>query len=88
MEFPRFVFRCPGKVACGSQKTYDQKLARSQVEFDMAVKDGWSKTLPEAMNPPPKVVPDMAVASDVIEDLVGDEVGPDPKKHPGRPRKD
>lgn len=55
MEFPRFVFRCPGKERCGrggEGETYDQVLVENEEEHAAAIKAGYFSTLPEAMAHP------------------------------------
>lgn len=52
MDFPRVVFRCPGKTACGrggKDETYDYVLVENEQEHAAAIKAGYFSTLPEAM---------------------------------------
>lgn len=61
MDFPRVVFRCPGKARCGrggEGETYDQVLVENVEEHAAAVKAGYFPTLPEAMAHPAKPEPE------------------------------
>lgn len=57
MEFPRFVFRCPGAKTCNGG-TYDQLLVESESEHAAAVKAGYFPTLPEALKAPVAEAPE------------------------------
>lgn len=48
MNYPRFVFRCPGPHARAGG-TYDQVIVRSEDEAAEMLADGWSETLPAAI---------------------------------------
>lgn len=55
MDFPRVVFRCPGKARCGrggEGETYDQVLVENAEEHAAAIKAGYFSTLPEALAHP------------------------------------
>lgn len=48
MKFPNLVYRCPGPHHA-STGTYDYRAVKNSMELDAAIKDGWSETLPEAV---------------------------------------
>lgn len=57
MDFPRLVFRSPGKTACGrggKDETYDHVLVENEQEHAAALKAGYFPTLPEALAHPVK----------------------------------
>lgn len=54
MKFPTMVYKSPGKHNAGHYRTYDFKGVKDQKEFDKALKEGWSETLPEALEKKPK----------------------------------
>ena len=51
MDFPRFVFRCPGKNSCNGG-THDQVLVENESEHEAAIAAGYFPTLPEALKAP------------------------------------
>jgi hypothetical protein len=57
MSFPTIVYRCPG-MHQRPGGTYDYLAIESEEELADAIKDGWFKTLPEAMGEKsaPKIV--------------------------------
>jgi hypothetical protein len=48
MEFPVFVYRCPGAHFGPSGTTYESIGIDDETQLQSALKDGWSKTLVEA----------------------------------------
>ena len=53
MNFPRTVFKNGGNLDRAGGK-YSDLLVLNQAQFDKALEEGWSATLPEAINPPQK----------------------------------
>lgn len=49
MEFPAFVYRCPGAHFGPSGTTYKSMGVNNEAQLQSAVQDGWSKTLVEAV---------------------------------------
>ena len=48
MEFPAFVYRCPGAHFGPNGTTYESIGVNDEAQLQSALKDGWSKTLVEA----------------------------------------
>jgi hypothetical protein len=48
MDFPVFVYRCPGAHFGPSGTTYEAIGIDDEAKLQSALKDGWSKTLVEA----------------------------------------
>jgi len=49
MEFPAFVYRCPGAHFGPNGTTYESIGVNDEAQLQAAVLDGWSKTLVEAV---------------------------------------
>jgi len=49
MEFPVFVYRCPGAHFGPSGTSYESTCVNDEDQLQSALKDGWSKTLVEAV---------------------------------------
>ncbi len=49
MEFPVFVYRCPGAHFGPSGTTYESICVNDKDQLQSALKDGWGKTLVEAV---------------------------------------
>lgn len=47
-EFPAMLYRCPGHLPCAGM-TYTFICVNDNQELDSVLKDGWSLTLPEAI---------------------------------------
>lgn len=48
MEYPRFVFICPGANKCGGG-TYDHELVQNEKDHKAALDAGFSDTVTEAL---------------------------------------
>lgn len=83
MDFPRFVFIVPGSIL-RQGGTFGQVLVEGQDEFDAYLDEGFSSTLPEAIevykNPKPKDAP--ADLNTPVEPVAGEK----PKR--GRPSRE
>jgi hypothetical protein len=64
MEYPRFVFKCPGPFS-RQGGTYDHALVSDDAEYDARLQDGWFSTVPEAIEG--KVIA-LEVAQEVSQD--------------------
>lgn len=67
MEFPTIVYKVPGKHV-RPNGTYDFAGVKNAEELEAKLKDGWFKTMPEAIEPK-KVQP-------VVETAKADDIAP------------
>ena len=74
MEYPRFVFICPGANKCQGG-TYDHEVVQDSKEHKAALEAGYSDSLPEALE-----------AVKVVEESIEAEEKPAAKR--GRPPKE
>ena len=49
MDFPKIVYKCPGPHFGPSGTTYQSVGVSNQKDFDLMLKDGWHKSLPDAV---------------------------------------
>jgi hypothetical protein len=69
--FPTIVYRTPGLHHCPGG-TYDFLGAKNEIEFEVALKDGWYPTMPEALAKE-LTVPTQKSVTDQFEVLGDDE---------------
>ena len=50
MEFPVFVYRCPGAHFGPPGATYDSAIAEDSKELEQLLEDGWSESLVKAVD--------------------------------------
>jgi hypothetical protein len=75
MEYPRFVFICPGSNKCQGG-TYDHEVVTNASEHKAAIDAGFSDTLPDAIE-----------AAKIAKSTIKAEQEADEKPKRGRPAK-
>ena len=77
MEFPRSVFRSPGKHDAGHGNTFDYSIVDDEEEFKGALAAGFWESVPEAIENPGSV-----------DKFLATETEDAPKPRRGRPPKE
>lgn len=82
-EFPRSVFKSPGKYSAGSGATFEYVLVEDEDEMKGALGAGYFESVPEAIENKGSVEAYLTKNPDVVESVPGDA----PKRR-GRPPKE
>lgn len=75
-DFPTIVYRCPGPYWGSLGTTYNSIGVTDQAAFDKALADGWSATMPEAIDAFLNPVPVRVMAAVPVNETFPDEAPP------------